>query len=43
VNETANIDLASNFLMKYTGETLLLMWRKIGATGRWTEISRTSF
>jgi hypothetical protein len=43
VNETANIDLASSYLMRYSGQTLLLMWRKIGATGRWTEISRNSF
>jgi hypothetical protein len=43
VNETTNIDLASNFLMRYRSETLLLMWRIIGANGRWTEISRTSF
>jgi len=43
VNETTNIDLASKFLMDGKGETLLLMWRLIGATGRWTEISRGAF
>ena len=40
VNETANIDLASSCLMYYGGQTLLLMWRLVGTSGRWTEISR---
>ncbi len=40
VNETANIDLASNCLMNNRGQTLLLMWRLVGTSGRWTEITR---
>lgn len=40
VNETANIDLASNCLMSNRGQTLLLMWRLVGSSGRWTEITR---
>ncbi len=40
INETANIDLASSCLMYYRGQTLLLMWRLVGNSGRWTEITR---
>ena len=40
INETANIDLASSCLMDYRGQTLLLMWRLVGTSGRWTEITR---